>query len=728
MSRGVGTICIALLLALVATGCKSRPKQAVDTAPLTVDRQSLDQIEPKLSLPAPTTQPTGGAPREALQLYAQGRSALLDNNKPLASDKLRAAIELDPYSAVMFRDLGYASLGVDNDRALSAYRSAIAIDPHDVDSHVQIARILLAVGDNDAALTQLRTARLTRGYADSETDAALVDLLLGRLLIEKGYTTAGMESLERVLPVVESRAIELRARPELGEYVVRPSILRLRIADLASVLGKYDRAIALYQQIATDEPAAAPGIELRIIQTLARKGEMLQATRQMLAIVNRFEASRSSVQAYIDLFESRGGDQAALDAIDPGAIPELSTYPSTHINVLRARLLRRTSRPEAAIRVLHAQAPTAAMVRETVLAYRDAGRAGELPELLLRMMNTHPERITSINRGWAMLTQSMQPDPLDLAAIRAMKIPVDLEAARFAVIARLALERGQSAASNDAVRNAIQRDPAKAQRWLRDAQPEEVPDVDTTSDRDLALFIDEFSNDPAYLGAAISVLIRQGQAQRVSAALESAMHRNPGNLAVLGPLTTILSARDRKPEAIRLLENAASEVRSGPELYQLSAIASLLNETELSERLLRRSYASNPEYAATCNDLGYLLADANRELDFAEQLLLKAVAAEPENSAYVDSLGWVLYKRGKYADASKYLELAVMVSETPDPIVLDHAADAAYRIDNKDLAKQRWQGALDRLRQRPSTDPHLRLRIEHKLRQLTAGEPVNVAE
>lgn len=206
------------------------------------------------------------------------------------------------------------------------------------------------------------------------------------------------------------------------------------------------------------------------------------------------------------------------------------------------------------------------------------------------------------------------------------------------------------------------------------------------------------------------------------------MHRAPGNLSVLAPLTTVLSASDRKPEAIRLIENAASEVRSAPELYQLSAIASSLNELELSERLLRRSYASDSSYPATCNDLGYLLADANRELDFAEQLLLKAVAAEPENAAYVDSLGWVLYKRGKYADALKYLELAVAVSDPADPIVLDHAADAAYRMDSKDIARQRWQTALDRLRQRPSNDPQLRLRIEHKLRQLTAGEPVDVAK
>ncbi|HEY0008274.1 MAG TPA: tetratricopeptide repeat protein, partial [Tepidisphaeraceae bacterium] len=168
-------------------------------------------------------------------------------------------------------------------------------------------------------------------------------------------------------------------------------------------------------------------------------------------------------------------------------------------------------------------------------------------------------------------------------------------------------------------------------------------------------------------------------------------------------------------------------VSSASQLYQIAALMTQLGETAASERILRRSHELDPNHPATCNDLGYMLADEGRELDFAEKLLWRAVGAEPDNPAYVDSLGWLLYKRGKFAEASQYLEQAVQASEPPDAVVLDHAGDAAHRVGQIDRAKQHWKQAVDMLRQRTGHDPQLRLRVEQKLRQLETGADVGVA-
>src|SRR6202042_2310314 len=86
--------------------------------------------------------------------------------------------------------------------------------------------------------------------------------------------------------------------------------------------------------------------------------------------------------------------------------------------------------------------------------------------------------------------------------------------------------------------------------------------------------------------------------------------------------------------------------------------------------LLRILLKDKPDDPVYNNDLGYLLADNDRDLDQAETLIRKALdedrkqrQANPELApdddrdlaAYLDSLGWVLYKQERYAEAKKCL-------------------------------------------------------------------------
>ena len=115
---------------------------------------------------------------------------------------------------------------------------------------------------------------------------------------------------------------------------------------------------------------------------------------------------------------------------------------------------------------------------------------------------------------------------------------------------------------------------------------------------------------------------------------------------------------------------------------------------EPQEGQLRKVLESSPHDATANNDLGYLMADRNKNLAEAERLIRKALeldkqlrgattakAADEENAAYIDSLGWVLFRRGKLDEARRELERAAKLPDgEDDPVVWDHLGDVCFRL------------------------------------------------
>ena len=91
-----------------------------------------------------------------------------------------------------------------------------------------------------------------------------------------------------------------------------------------------------------------------------------------------------------------------------------------------------------------------------------------------------------------------------------------------------------------------------------------------------------------------------------------------------------------------------------------------------------------------CNDLGYVWVDSGLNLERAGELIRLAVAADPWNAAYLDSLGWVYYKAGDFGSARKYLARAARLRDGEDPVVYDHLADAAFRLGDREVAREYW--------------------------------------
>jgi tetratricopeptide (TPR) repeat protein len=709
-------------------GCARKPHIAPVARVAPTEQPATDGLPP-LTLPAPTTQPAGAAPLDALRLYAQGRDALLRGRKAEAVQKLSAAIEADGASATVWLDLGQALLGIDDNRALSAFRQASAYDPHSLDARVYAARLLVERNDKPAATEQLRLAQLSSHYKYPGVDAALVDLLLGKLLEEQGMPVAATACYGRVLRTVETRALGLQRHPELAELAMRPSVLRLRMADLAAKSARPGEAVDLYRKLMADEPGAAPVLRLRVAAVLADSGNLAGAAAEAISVVDQFDASRGSVQAYIDLFAAHGGDRAALRQLD--SAPAAPASDQTDRAVLGARLERRVGNVEAALRRLEVarSSITGEYVRELTAAYRASGRGDALAIRLLRLMTEQPTAWPQIARGWRILTQPAQPAPLRDKVLDAMPVPEDLAAAKAFVVASVAQEAGKPLVAQRKLTEAARLNPSLAQRWMATPPGDSMgmPDVDPTNERDIELFVDEFSDEPQALTAGVALVLQQGGKQRLIDALQAGLQKSGSRVTLLGPLVALLEADDQKAEAVRLTEQAAARVKSTPELYYLSSIFTQLDDAVAAERTLRQAYARDANDAGVCNDLGYSLIESGREPEFAEALLWKAAGLEPDHPAYIDSVGWMLYKRSKFEEAFDYLDRAVKASDPADPVVLDHAADAAYRIGKADEAVARWKAAGEAVRRGMSGDPQLRLRIDHKLKQAAEKQPVSVA-
>jgi len=116
-------------------------------------------------------------------------------------------------------------------------------------------------------------------------------------------------------------------------------------------------------------------------------------------------------------------------------------------------------------------------------------------------------------------------------------------------------------------------------------------------------------------------------------------------------------------------------------------------DTARAERIARDALGRFPDDARVLNFLGYLLADANRELTEAEQLVGRAIELEPDNGAFIDSMGWVYYRQGRLADARRELERAVSLTGG-DAVVREHLGDVYRGLGLPDLARDQYRRAL----------------------------------
>lgn len=150
-------------------------------------------------------------------------------------------------------------------------------------------------------------------------------------------------------------------------------------------------------------------------------------------------------------------------------------------------------------------------------------------------------------------------------------------------------------------------------------------------------------------------------------------------------------------EARRALELAGTngyrrEQRTGARL-QLASILHRQGGHEESERLLREILREDPVNPTALNNLGYFLVERGVRLEEARQLIERAVAIDPRNASFLDSLGWVLFRLGDLKGARNRLARALLLARR-SATTNEHLGELSMALGRVVEARRYLQRAL----------------------------------
>lgn len=95
------------------------------------------------------------------------------------------------------------------------------------------------------------------------------------------------------------------------------------------------------------------------------------------------------------------------------------------------------------------------------------------------------------------------------------------------------------------------------------------------------------------------------------------------------------------------------------------------------------------------NHLAYLWIEKGENLEEAGELAKKAAALDPASGAIADTVGWYHFQSGNYPRALVELKRAEKTIESPDPVVFDHIGQTLVKLNEKEIAAEYFQRALE---------------------------------
>ncbi len=138
-------------------------------------------------------------------------------------------------------------------------------------------------------------------------------------------------------------------------------------------------------------------------------------------------------------------------------------------------------------------------------------------------------------------------------------------------------------------------------------------------------------------------------------------------------------------------------------LYEVSLINSTLDNQAGVDLLLSQLLSRDPSNAMALNNLGYILLESGDTSQRAIEYIERAAAIRPDDVSIIDSLAWLRYKQGRLADddegegAFSLVQHAMESATTPQPEVIDHLGDIAWRLGRRDDALGAWRQVVDLL-------------------------------
>jgi tetratricopeptide (TPR) repeat protein len=699
---------------------------------------------------------------EALRLY--GLAALQEKQHRLieAARTLEAARRLDPEAAAPVRALVPIYLALDrvND-ALDGCRRVLELDPDDCETAYLYARQLRGRGDVRQARAVLERAAAGSNLGEHLELKAQICFDLGVIYEDAGEWCLAEKSLRRVAEVVDNPAALLeQGAYNRDEIDARAAETHERLGRICLRAGQTARAIEAFQVAQKRDPLRAPRLAFNLAEVFERDGRHAEALARVQEYLRSQPQGTEGYELRIKLQRQLGRGDEVVPTLEAAAGRD------PHNSAL-ARLLAReyhkagqSDRAAGVYERLLKDAPSREAYEGLFALYKeDHGRGAD--RALTRLdtalslaidkdgkpadanQAAHARAILGALRGDTELVREV----IEQAGQRLQAPRQDLELAypTRTLLASLAARTRQLDVAERLYRRCLGRGPRDNEQEVyqgllqvlqRGYKHKEIIELcerglETAQATNRVVFHLALAEADALLGrekeavaAADAAVNESGEKDRLTCRIVRA--------EVLSQLGKHAGAT---AECRALLKeyNQAGDVRRVRAV--LSSLYSAARQFGPSEEQLRLILDEYPNDATANNDLGYLLADQNKDLEDAERRIRKALDLDREqrrsgtaldidgdvdNGAYVDSLGWVLFRRGKLEEARKELERALALpSGAEDPVVWDHLGDVLRRLDRTPQAAAAWRKAvaLYESGRRPRNDGRYE-EIQQKLRLL----------
>lgn len=675
---------------------------------------------------------------ESKKLFTIGY--MLAERKHLAEalDAYRKALDHDPQSLAVLEQIVPLCLQLDRGQEAMDYcRRALKLNPTNVELLHLRALYQKELGDVAGAIEMLEQALAAPGLQDAKGAVFLeMQLELAQLYSRQRNPEGTIRAMQAVIDVIEN------PRKYKLDDVTRLQLTN-RQARYYDILGRalresknFDEAIRVLRK-GRDLEGKESRLTLAIAQTLFDAGKFDEAMSELDKYLELQMQDEESLALLAKLLEKAGKSDELLTRL------ETMLKRDPHNNVRRrfyAQQLIAAGRATQAEEELLKVAKEPEAVALLAELYRTTSQPKKLIELLARGVSPEGgdnERRQAALRQLPVLAKDKAM--LDKVADVARKGGVDEKLRFFAdyIVAHAFKEAGNVDGAIEFYRRAIAAQAANILLHL------ELGDLLLKQERydELITFARDAIKNQVADFELYDLLVRglemQGKTDEAVQTLRNYISKaNDPEEAVRAEMSLawVYQHAQQWDKAIEVCQRVIREHRSVERVayarYMMANVYTLKGETARAEKELLQLVEGGSDkvtagiQAAASNDLGYLWADAGKNLDQAEQMIRSAVRSKPNNAAYLDSLGWVLFKKGKNAEAVEYLRKAVELEYDADGVIWDHLGDALMANGNAAEARQAWQKAVEFYKKDSrEREGNKKTQIEEKIRLLDSSKP-----
>ena len=648
---------------------------------------------------------------EALSMFSAARMLELDGELAEALRLYQRALRYDPEAVSIARAI--IPLAIRLNRHAEAVRYALKAAELENADPVVLSRLgsyLADKGDWQRAAALYEKALAARSSAKPGGAGLLLEMQMGRLYHLTGQYEKAADVFARVFEALEHpEKIELDAAAK-KLLLDEPTATYNLIGECFLLADRPEEATAAFERANHQKPDKGL-LNYNLARVDAAVGKPEAALKRLNVCFTERMAGQGlgPYRLLADVLDDLDRQKELIGRLEKLLAEDPENVPLAYFLAEKYREEKRFEKAEPLYRELLDKTPTVTGYRALVEIYH----RGDRLEPLLDVLSEAVEKTSALEPLDEEARAVAEDGPvveklLEIARRRYKADAKGFDYAHRLAVALLALAAGEYEAAGEFFDLAIQAKPEAAAElllsWGLGLLVAEQYEAAT------AVFqrgIDEKAlpdDNPVFYFYLAGALAMADQTDRALDAARKAAGITPDSPRFQMRVAWVLYHAERLPEAIRayreLIERFDSEYGSS-EVRQvlrqarlvLSNLYVLIDQPGEAQQWLEQVLDEFPEDASALNDLGYLWADADKNLRRAEGMIREALEAEPDNPAYRDSLGWVLYRLGRFDEAVAELEKAV--EQEPDPVILDHLGNACQSAGKAEEALDAWRRALE---------------------------------